>query len=184
MSPEETIAFPHQHRYTDTPESLEECLLLVGHIDTLLKMWKSAAHHPSGGPFRIAELIQADCQPVEEPTEDYAAQTGFGGKYTFEQAKFLSDRQAARQQLTDRLNDPQLDALSINDEIVGQYIGIIETFSNNPMAPDLFKDAVTKLRRVIVLREQVAPQSNTPSSRAKESSDYIEIIKSLAGSLL
>ena len=184
MSPEETIAFPHQHRYTDTPESLEECLSLVGHIDTLLGMWKSAAHHPSGSPMRIAELIQADCQPLEDPTADYASQTGFGGKYTYEQAKVLSDRQDARNELVDRLADEQLDSLDISDEIVAQYIGIIETFSSNPFALELFKDAVTKLRRIIVLREQIAPKNSTPSKRATETNNYIEIIKSLAGSLM
>ena len=184
MSPEETIAFPNQNRYTDTPESLEECLPLVGHIDTMLAMWKSAAHHPSSGPLRIAELIQADCQPPEGPVIDYAAQTGFGGKYTHEQAKYLADHDEAKRALANILADPTLDTLTINDYIVAQYISIIETFSNNPMALGLFKEAVTKLRRIIILREQVAQKNSTASQRAKETSDYIEIIKSLAGSLM
>ena len=106
MSPEEPIALPAPNRYPDTPESLQECLELKDHIDTLLAMWKYSAHHPSATPLRVAELIQDDCGPVEEIAEDYEANTGFGGKYTHDQADYLVDRDAARRALVGNKHQP------------------------------------------------------------------------------
>lgn len=184
MSPEETIPFPHQNRYADTPESLQECLSLVGHIDTLLTMWQYAAHHPSGSPLRIAELINDDCRVPEGEPEDYLSQTGFGGKYTHDQAQYLGDRDAARRALVDYIDDPALDELLITDDIVAQYIDMIQTFSNNPLAPEPYKEAVVKLRRAIVLREQLDSGKTTPREQSKDRARTIEVVKSLAGSLL
>ncbi len=184
MSPEEPVAFPAPNRYPDTPESLQECLELKDHIDTLLAMWKYSAHHPSATPLRIAELIQDDCGPVEEIAEDYQANTGFGGKYTHDQADYLADRDAARRALVDILNDSRLDELSIQDDIIASYIDLLETYGHNPMAPDAYKEAVLKLRRIIILREQVTHTSRSTRVQAREAEKYIDIIKGLANALV
>lgn len=184
MSPEETIPFPQPNRYSGAPETLQERLLLVEHINTLLTMWRYAAHHPSRSPLRIAELITADCQPPQGEPEDYLSHTGFGGKYTHDQAQYLSDRDTARRALADYIGNPELDELNIKDDTIAQYIDVIQTLTNDPPAPETYKEAVMKLRRTIVLREQLISGKTTPHEQSKDRAHTIEVIKSLAGPLL
>lgn len=161
MSPE-IIPFPSPEPHLDTPENLQECLDLAEMIDTQIAVWEENSHKPAMHGIGLATFIADDCQPLDHEPQDYTPLTGFGGTLTRKEAKERTAYEKRRAELSQWVQHEELDTLPTRYEAEIQHLREIESYNydNNPHVSKSFRFSIQSLRRLFILREQLAHKTH------------------------
>ncbi len=155
MSPE-VLPFPKKEPTLDTPESAQECLNLAKLISEQTDVWRSRSHSPALRGRKLAGFIAGDSQPLGREPKDYLPETGFGGTKTHDEAIFLNDYEKRRYVLSDWVARDEIDSVPVANEAYGEYFTRLDQIVENPYVPEEFRIATTALKRLYILREQLA----------------------------
>jgi|GEM_PF-5824277 len=180
MSPE-IIQFPDQPPSLDTPENLRECLDLAHMIGEQIGRWGARARvstmRSRGFPYNLAKAITEDCQPLGREPIDYTAQAGFGGTMTREDAHLRTEAEQRQAILSEWVARDELDQISAHNQALVEHLDTIASFARNPYAPKEFSTAIQSVRRLFILREQLALKIGNVSTL--ETSDFLYVAMKL-----
>jgi len=128
-------------------------------IDEQVDRWGAyarRAHMPMGRHGSIAKQIHDDSQPLEHEPINYMEQAGFGGDMTREEAKLRMAYERRRQVLSKWALLETLDDRRAQNEGLVDFMDIIKNSTEHPGVPDEYRFAIRALRRLYIVREQLA----------------------------
>lgn len=155
MNPEGRFT-PNQEPTLSTPESIQECIDLEQIITTQIEVWQSRLRSPAMRAQNMALFINGDCQPLGREPKDYLPEADFGGTRTREEAIFMNEYEKRREVLSSWVDNEDIEAAEVLDPVFNVFFTDLEETASNPHTPEESKRAFQILKRLYILREQVA----------------------------